>query len=315
MDRLKSLWPWGIIIISIGVGLGLSGYQLVQHVRALASASELSRYQKFPALKSTDRITIVSPHLDDETLGLGGFVAQARQQGIPVSVIFMTNGDDFSFGADLELGTGYPTPQKLLAYGAKRQDEALAATAKLGIDPKDVYFLGLPDRGLKVLLDKKDGTSLVTSSGTLENHSPYARSYVPNLPYSRNALEAALAKAVNATSPTEVFTTLPDDVHTDHASTAQFVMQISSKLSSAPKLYFFLIHYPKFPNPKGSDSSYPLLPPDKLKDRQWQVISLSAEDVDLKTSALELYASQLMVPFSGKGLRAFVRQNELVLPK
>ena len=42
-------------------------------------------------LKS-DRVLVVAPHPDDETIGMGGTIAKLRSLSIPVRVIFMSNG-------------------------------------------------------------------------------------------------------------------------------------------------------------------------------------------------------------------------------
>ena len=45
-------------------------------------------------------LLIVSPHCDDETLGAGGVIAQARVRHIPVRVVFLTNGGWLAFDAN-----------------------------------------------------------------------------------------------------------------------------------------------------------------------------------------------------------------------
>jgi LmbE family N-acetylglucosaminyl deacetylase len=41
----------------------------------------------------TDRIVVVSPHPDDETLGVGGLMAMAVDRALPVVVLCVTNGE------------------------------------------------------------------------------------------------------------------------------------------------------------------------------------------------------------------------------
>jgi hypothetical protein len=73
----------------------LLGPMLVFHItlyrQNLAVAHET--FPVAPALASTDRLLIISPHCDDETLGAGGTIAAARRQGLAVRVAFVTNGD------------------------------------------------------------------------------------------------------------------------------------------------------------------------------------------------------------------------------
>ena len=87
-------------------------------------------------------LVVVAPHPDDESLGLGGFIAAARGSGQPVSVIFLTDGERSHVGSPT-----YP-PARL---AATRRREAAAALAVLGVDPLAVHFLGLGDTCLPAL--------------------------------------------------------------------------------------------------------------------------------------------------------------------
>ena len=276
----------------------------------------LTSYSVFPILKPTDRITIVAPHLDDETLGLGGLIAQARHQGIAVSIIFMTNGDDNPIGADLLFKTGYPTPDQLIQSGVARQQESIKALHTLGVESDSLYFLGLPDRGLSALLSARYQTLPFRAPGTLQSHSTYQLSFIPQLAYTGQATRSALVKAINQTEPTLLFTTLPEDLHRDHSATATFISQIQSQLQTKPKLYYFLIHYRQFPRPKGTVKDQPLLPPLKLANRHWEVIFLDANARSLKQTAVSEYVSQLRVVFLRNLMLSLQnRRNELVLPQ
>ncbi|MCU1396355.1 MAG: acetylglucosaminylphosphatidylinositol deacetylase [Ilumatobacteraceae bacterium] len=48
-----------------------------------------------------DRLVVVSPHPDDETLGAGGLIATAVQRGLPVTVLAVTDGEAASPAPDL----------------------------------------------------------------------------------------------------------------------------------------------------------------------------------------------------------------------
>ncbi|MBU6389603.1 PIG-L family deacetylase [Patescibacteria group bacterium] len=281
---------------------------------AAETASQLSQYSQFPPLKPTDRLTIISPHLDDETIGLGGFIARARREQVPVSVIFMTNGDDNPIGADFEFRTGYPGPNQLIQSGMVRQHEAINALAQLGVSSNEIYFLGLPDRGLKSLLQPQYASQPYRAPGTLASDSPYPNSYQPNIPYTGDAIRQALTQAINQTQPTLIFTTLPQDHHADHAATAVFVQQIEPQLTTHPTLYYFLIHYSRYPRPAGVNHTLPLLPPKPFDQEKWQIIPLDAADINRQQAATNQYKTQLRIPLLGRLMQSFVRSNELALP-
>jgi LmbE family N-acetylglucosaminyl deacetylase len=75
---------------------------------------------------------VVAPHPDDETLGCGGLVALQRRRGVRVTVVFVTDG----------AGSHAADPQ---ALARQRRGEARTACGVLGVDPDDVYFLGVAD--------------------------------------------------------------------------------------------------------------------------------------------------------------------------
>jgi LmbE family N-acetylglucosaminyl deacetylase len=102
-----------------------------------------------PSLQLTpgDRLLVVAPHPDDESLASGGLIQRAVRLSAEVRVIFISDGDN------------NPWPQRLLErrwrigsqgrqrWGARRRAEAIAALRVLGVPEKDIVFLGWPDQG------------------------------------------------------------------------------------------------------------------------------------------------------------------------
>lgn len=113
--------------------------------RALAhvlSARSIVRSQA-PSIARPDfeRLLIIAPHPDDETIMCGGTAALLAAEGTEVSVAFLTDGE----------GTrGGNSPPAQVA--AARQQEARRACAVLGIRP--VRFLSLPDGDVASHLDE-----------------------------------------------------------------------------------------------------------------------------------------------------------------
>ncbi len=79
---------------------------------------------------------VVAPHQDDESLGCGGAIALLRRAGVPVTVIFVSDGT----GSHAH-SRAYP-PQRLRDT---REEEALVALGLLGVPPEAAIFLRLPD--------------------------------------------------------------------------------------------------------------------------------------------------------------------------
>ena len=80
---------------------------------------------------------ILAPHADDESLGCGGLIATACAAGRPPLVVIVTDGAGSHPGSP-----SWPAER----LRAKREAEAEAALALLGLPPGRVSFLRLPDR-------------------------------------------------------------------------------------------------------------------------------------------------------------------------
>lgn len=109
-------------------------------------------------LSGQDRVLVLAPHPDDETLAAGDLIRAALAVGATLRVVFATDGDN------------NPWPQRWLErrwrigagerarWGARRRREALAALALLGVGgaAQTARFLGWPDQGLTALLMRDD---------------------------------------------------------------------------------------------------------------------------------------------------------------
>lgn len=91
-------------------------------------------------MKLPENILILAPHPDDETLMAAGLIRRALAQGALVNVCVVTNGDHLC-------------PDK--SKGRRRLQESLNALRLLGVDERNVHFLGYPDTGF-------DGTCTAT---------------------------------------------------------------------------------------------------------------------------------------------------------
>lgn len=110
----------------------------VDYLRALAALPLVS-----PLATLAGRpLMVISPHPDDESLGLGGLIAAACAAQTPVTVVFLTDGE--------RSHTGSPTyPLERLAQ--LRRDEARAALKALGAPADSAHFFSLGDTQLASL--------------------------------------------------------------------------------------------------------------------------------------------------------------------
>ncbi len=77
---------------------------------------------------------VLAPHPDDEVLGCGGTILRKRQRGVPVAVVYASDGSSSH--------RDWVAPEVM---ARQRRQEALLACERLGIERNQVFFLDLPD--------------------------------------------------------------------------------------------------------------------------------------------------------------------------
>src|SRR5438876_10308231 len=107
------------------------------------------QYPHLQAAAQKDRVLIVAPHIDDESIGAGGYALDAVANGADVYVVFLTAGDCNRFSARILHKTPRPTASNYLSVGRTRIAEAKEAMHLLGIRDGNFFILGYPDRGLR----------------------------------------------------------------------------------------------------------------------------------------------------------------------
>ncbi|HKB81273.1 MAG TPA: PIG-L family deacetylase, partial [Thermoanaerobaculia bacterium] len=98
-----------------------------------AHGGPLSHYPHLESARPHDRVLIVAPHIDDESIGAGGYAIDAIADGAEVYVVFMTAGDCNRFSARLMYKTLDPTAATYLSVGRARITEAQQAMQLLGV--------------------------------------------------------------------------------------------------------------------------------------------------------------------------------------
>ena len=164
---------------------------------------------------ANQRILILAPHPDDESLATGGMIQRALKEGGKVRVLFISDGEN------------NPWPQRFLErrwrigkaerqrWGAQRRQEALAALRCLRLSEADACFLGLPDQGTTTLL--------------LSAEEPLIRT---------------LVEKITDWQPTLLVAPSPHDLHPDHNALAVLVNLALARLGSerGPRLLHYLVH-------------------------------------------------------------------------
>lgn len=159
----------------------------------------LVRWLSRPYRLRTEPCIVFAPHQDDETLGCGALIARKRNEGLPVHVVFITDGSASH--------TGHPrlAPSEVRVI---RHGEARAALAVLGVESNAIHFL-----------DEADGTL---------NHLAEAR---------RVDLVRRLADLVAEIQPGEIFLPCNPDGSSEHDAAFGFICAAVQRSSLRPDIW------------------------------------------------------------------------------
>jgi LmbE family N-acetylglucosaminyl deacetylase len=214
-------------------------------------------------LSAADRLLVVAPHPDDETLGAGGLLQRAAACGAAVRVCYATSGENNPWAQrafERRLVIGAPARAR---FGARRQDEARAALARLDLDPGCAVYLGLPDQGLRRLLLAPDA-----------------------------ALTAPLLAQFDRFRPTVIALPSPLELHPDHSALAvatHLALADAAPGTPAPLLLAYLVHNPSLR--RTAAAAYALLLTAEERDRKHAAV--------LSHRSQLVWRSRWLVAFAG----------------
>ncbi len=263
------------------------------------------------ALSAGDRILLLAPHPDDETIGCGGVIQKAVAMGLPLRVVFLTYGDNNEWAFVLYRQRPEVLPGQLEAMGQVRHEEALAAARVLGVSPDQLVFLGYPDFGTLDIWESHWGDRPpLRSMLTRVTQVPYANAFRPGAAYKGEEVLADLETLLSDFRPTKVFVSHPADHNPDHGALYAFTRTALWDLGMSPELYPYLVHYPGWPEPRGQALDLPLTPPAALLGQAWwQTSPLSQAERGRKLAALQAHRTQYEA--NPRYLPSFVRATEL----
>jgi LmbE family N-acetylglucosaminyl deacetylase len=289
---------------------------------ALATAALAAEPPAPPPLDvaAHERLLVVAPHPDDETLGAGGLIARVLERGGSARVVLVTMGDGYVEAVRHETGELRPRPAEYVAYGERRLGEARAAMRELGGGRVRLGPLGFPDGGLGPLLEAHwSRADPERSPTTAAERPPYREALDPRAAYDGADLRRELVHVLRETQPTMLAFPHPLDRHPDHRATGLFtLMAVGDWLDDAapPRLLAYLVHWPGWPpgweqaKPDPSARRRPLVLPDSLPTLgvARTALVLSEREVALEAAALRRYVTQQEV--MPRLLASFVRSTE-----
>ncbi len=180
-----------------------------------------------------------APHDDDAAISVGLLIAEARQQGIPVRILVVTDGRN-----------GYVSLNDKAGIVERRAEETFASYALLGVDRREIVFLNFPDGDLQNYYGRRlaqRGEPQDDHGFTgLENH--FVRE-----------LRRRVAVGGEMVAPTRIFVPSAADYHQDHVAVAREVPisifhaaggiwpECGEKIERPPFLYWHCV-YCKLPD-------------------------------------------------------------------
>jgi len=169
------------------------------------------------SITAQDRVLILAPHPDDESLSSGGLIQAALAAGATVRVLLFTDGDNNPWPQRWIEKRWVIGPSERARWGARRRAEAQQALRGLGVADAHVHFLGLPDTGLTDLLISADSELMQALIAELREFRP-TRLVIPGLQDRHPDHSAAhvLARiAMQRADPASAIEVLSYLVHTD----------------------------------------------------------------------------------------------------
>jgi len=264
------------------------------------------------ALSTTDRILVLAPHPDDEVLGAGGVIQRAVAMKLPLKIVFLTYGDSNQWSFLLYRKHPVVFPAAVENMGLVRHDEAISASRILGVDPRNLIFLGYPDFGtLNIWYYHWDQRPAYRSIMTRVKAVPYKGAYRFGAPYKGEEIVGDIRSILRDFKPTKIFVSHPADHNGDHLGLYLYLrVALWDEGMDGVTLYPYLIHYLIWPKPKGFHPEKDLTPPEVLAgDEFWRQYHLSALQIETKKKALQAHKTQYFS--SPKYLLSFVKFNEL----
>lgn len=270
-----------------------------------------------------ERLLVLAPHPDDESLSSAGLIQEVLAHGGSVRAVVVTSGDAYVDAVKLDTGKKRLTASDYLAFGEKRLQESRQAARLLGNGFLHLDMLGFSDGAIySALVSHWRRNRPFRSDFTGFDHVPYRDSVDWGHAQDGKDLLNELVAILQDTQPTMI--SFPDVMEddSDHAGLGMFALLAvhewlmqSATVRVHPKMLAYLVHWPHWP--KGSDwgiaqdwSNEAMHLPDNLPLRGHQrvCLELTRPEIEIKREAIDQYLTQqrIMADF----LSSFVRSSE-----
>ncbi len=278
-------------------------------------AAEPLQQAQLEPFRKDERILILAPHPDDETIACAGIIQEAIRNGAKVKIVYLTNGEHNQFAFIVYKKRIVFKKNEFIILGQVRRQEAVRAMRLLGLSEGDLIFLGYPDFGTFSIFTRYWNTDKpFRSIMTRISKVPYKESPSFNAPYVGENILGDLKEIILDYRPEKIFVSHPADVNVDHKSLYLFLQIVLAELKGkihSPRVYPYLVHHSGWPLPRHYHPNLDLTPPKYFLDSQikWLRFNLTPDQLDMKKKAILCYKSQ--TESSAFYLLAFARKNEL----
>lgn len=143
----KKLW----MVIGITLFCGLLGFFIYTREFSVLPDASVSLMKDIVEPTSSERVMIISPHPDDETIAAGGYIERATKNGAALKIVLVTDGNR-------------------RGKGAERHLEFINATKTLGASESDLKFLNLPEFYLNEKMSESDLAKILSKE--IDDFSP-----------------------------------------------------------------------------------------------------------------------------------------------
>lgn len=147
-----------------------------------------------------DRVMIVAPHPDDESIAAGALIQRVAEAGGRLQVVFLTDGDNNLWQQRIAGRKWRIAAEDRARWGAIRREESRHALTRLGAPTDAAIFLGYHDRTLARIARHGD-----------------------------RSLVEALRDLIETFDPTLVVSPSILDLHADHRAAARFAHEAAKE--------------------------------------------------------------------------------------
>ena len=195
-----------------------------------------------------ERMLLLAPHPDDETLSAGGLLQRTLARGGQAIVAFATDGENNPWTQRLVERRLRLGPEDCARFGRRRREEALAALSVLGVAAADAVFLALPDQAITDIL-------LSESEAAVDR----------------------IVSLINERRPTLLIAPSLFDLHPDHSALAVLLRLALARIDPdrRPRLFDYLIHRSRRGSAVATADGPALVrfePSDRERDRKRRAI-------------------------------------------